>query len=86
MVPAGVLCVAFQSAPGSSASAPASQGAAETMPKLLRAGTPEPSGPFDIPMPMWIVLGTCAVLGTAGLTISWRQKKKKQRRPVTMAR
>jgi hypothetical protein len=84
MVPASLLCAALQTAPASSASSPASQEAPEAMPRLLRAGTPEPSGPFDIPLPMWIVLGTCAALGTAGLTISWRQKKKKQRRPAAM--
>lgn len=85
-VSSAALCLAFQAEPAST-TAPASQPeAAAIMPKILQAGSPESSGPFDIPLPMWIVLGTCAALGTAGLTISWRQKKKRQRRPVTIDR
>jgi hypothetical protein len=64
--------------------APAATAATTAAATTRPIADPQPSGPLDIPVPLWILVGTCATLGTAGLTVSWHQKRKKlqQRRVI----
>ena len=91
VMPLFLFCAALQAqtpsrtAPASqpASTAPASTLAATTSP-TLPVPDPQPSGPLDIPLPLWVLLGVCGVGGAAGLTVSWQQKRKRQRRQISL--